>query len=100
DRATFLADHGGELIVMGLVVMIGFPLASLFQNLFMFQAIYGNFPMLVRWKAHRYILGQSLEFFHNEFAGRVSQKVMQTALAVREVVTKVLDVFVYVAVYF
>ena len=100
DRATFLADHGSELIVMGLVVVVGFPLVSLFQNLLMFQTIYGNFPMLVRWKAHRYILGQSLEFFHNEFAGRVSQKVMQTALAVRETVTKVLDVFVYVVVYF
>lgn len=100
DRATFLDDHGGELIVMGLVVVVGFPLATLAQNLLMFQTIYGNFPMLVRWKAHRYILGQSLDFFHNEFAGRVSQKVMQTALAVRETVTKVLDVFVYVVVYF
>jgi ATP-binding cassette subfamily B multidrug efflux pump len=100
DRATFLDDHGGELVVMGLVAVIGFPVATLLQNLFMFQTIYGNFPMLVRWKAHRYILGQSLEFFHNEFAGRVSQKVMQTALAVRETVTKVLDVFVYVVVYF
>ena len=85
---------------MGLVVVVGFPLAMLFQNLLMFQTIYGNFPMLVRWKAHRYILGQSLDFFHNEFAGRVSQKVMQTALAVRETVTKLLDVFVYVVVYF
>ena len=100
DRATFVADHGRELVLMGLVVVVGFPLVALFQNLFMFQAVYGNFPMLVRWKAHRYILGQSLEFFHNEFAGRVSQKVMQTALAVREVVTKVLEVFVYVVVYF
>ena len=100
DRATFLDEHGGELIVMGLVVVVGFPVATLFQNLLMFQTIYGNFPMLVRWKAHRYILGQSLDFFHNEFAGRVSQKVMQTALAVRETVTKVLDVFVYVVVYF
>ncbi len=100
DRATFLDVHSGELIVMGLVVVVGFPLATLFQNLLMFQTIYGNFPMLVRWKAHRYILGQSLDFFHNEFAGRVSQKVMQTALAVRETVTKVLDVFVYVVVYF
>ncbi len=100
DRATFLDDHGGELIVMGLVVVVGFPVATLVQNLLMFQTIYGNFPMLVRWKAHRYILGQSLDFFHNEFAGRVSQKVMQTALAVRETVTKVLDVFVYVVVYF
>ena len=100
DRATFLDDHGGELIVMGLVVVVGFPVVTLVQNLLMFQTIYGNFPMLVRWKAHRYILGQSLDFFHNEFAGRVSQKVMQTALAVRETVTKVLDVFVYVVVYF
>jgi ATP-binding cassette subfamily B multidrug efflux pump len=100
DRGTFLDAHGGELIVMGLVVVVGFPLATLVQNLLMFQTIYGNFPMLVRWTAHRYILGQSLDFFHNEFAGRVSQKVMQTALAVRETVTKVLDVFVYVVVYF
>ena len=60
----------------------------------------GTIPMLVRWTAHRYILGQSLDFFHNEFAGRVSQKVMQTALAVRETVTKVLDVGVYIVVYF
>mgnify|MGYP002075765438 FL=1 len=100
DRATFLADHGVELVVMGLVIVIGFPAATLFQSFLMFQTIYGNFPMLVRWQTHRYILGQSLDFFHNEFAGRVSQKVMQTALAVRETVTKVLDVFVYVAVYF
>jgi ATP-binding cassette subfamily B multidrug efflux pump len=100
DRATFIAEHGGELIVMAAVILVVFPFVTLLQNLFMFQTIYGNFPMLVRWKAHRYILGQSLEFFHNEFAGRVSQKVMQTALAVRETVTKVLDVFVYVAVYF
>ncbi len=100
DRATFFDVHGWELAGMAAVIVIGFPVATLFQSLFMFQTIYGTFPMLVRWKAHRYILGQSLEFFHNEFAGRVSQKVMQTALAVRETVTKILDVFVYVAVYF
>jgi ATP-binding cassette, subfamily B, multidrug efflux pump len=100
DRATFFDVHGWELAGMAAVILIGFPVATLLQSLFMFQTIYGNFPMLVRWKAHRYILGQSLEFFHNEFAGRVSQKVMQTALAVRETVTKILDVFVYVIVYF
>jgi len=100
ERATFFADHGWRLAVMGLVVVVVFPVAVLIQSLLMHQTIYGNFPMLVRWQAHRYILGQSLNFFHNEFAGRVSQKVMQTALSVRETVTKVLDVFVYVVVYF
>jgi ATP-binding cassette, subfamily B, multidrug efflux pump len=56
--------------------------------------------MIVRWLAHRYILGQSMVFFQDEFAGRVSQKVMQTALAIRETVMKLMDVFVYVIVYF
>jgi ATP-binding cassette subfamily B multidrug efflux pump len=56
--------------------------------------------MRVRWLAHRYLLEQSLPFFQDEFAGRVSQKVMQTALAIRETVVKLMDVFVYVVVYF
>ena len=73
---------------------------SLGQSLFFHQAIFGNYPMLVRWLAHRYILRQSLNFFQDEFAGRISQKVMQTALAVRETVTKCADVFTYVIVYF
>src|SRR5690606_19631850 len=60
----------------------------------------GNYPMIVRWLGHRYLLRQSLAFFQDEFAGRVSQKLMQTALSLRETVMKLLDAFVYVAVYF
>jgi ATP-binding cassette subfamily B multidrug efflux pump len=56
--------------------------------------------MSARWRMHRLLLGQSMGFFSNEFAGRVAARVMQTALAVRETVMKLLDVFVYVAVYF
>jgi ATP-binding cassette subfamily B multidrug efflux pump len=100
DKATFLADHRLDLVLMGLVILVGFPLLAFVQSLFMHQTIYGTFAMRVRWQAHRYLLGQSLTFFQNDFAGRVSQKMMQTALAVRETVTKLLDVFVYVVVYF
>jgi ATP-binding cassette subfamily B multidrug efflux pump len=48
---------------------------------------------------HKLLLGQSVSFFANEFAGRVATKVMQTALSVREAVIKLLDVFTYVFVY-
>jgi ATP-binding cassette subfamily B multidrug efflux pump len=41
-----------------------------------------------------------MSFFQDEFAGRVAQKVMQTALAIRETVMKLMGVMVYVAVYF
>lgn len=100
NRETFFDDHGRVLFWMGLLVLIGFPLLVLAQSLFFHQAVFGNYPMIVRWLAHRYILRQGLDFFQDEFAGRISQKVMQTALAVRETVTKSADVLTYVVVYF
>jgi ATP-binding cassette subfamily B multidrug efflux pump len=100
ERATFLAEHGWQLAGMAALILLGFPLVVLLNSLLVHQTIFGNYPMLVRWLAHRHILGQSLRFFHDEFAGRVAQKVMQTALSVRETVTKLLDVFVYALVYF
>jgi len=56
--------------------------------------------MTIRWKAHRWMLGQSYSFYQDEFAGRVATKVMQTSLAIRDAVLKILDVLVYVSVYF
>ena len=60
----------------------------------------GNFPMRNRWQGHRYLLRQSMQFFEDDFAGRVATKVMQSALAVREVVIKLCEVLAYVTVYF
>ena len=100
DRATFFDERGTTLFWMGMLVLVGFPALVLIQSLVFHQTVFGNYPMLVRWMAHRYVLGQSMNFFQDEFAGRVAQKVMQTALAVRETVTRITDVFVYVVVYF
>lgn len=64
------------------------------------QTLQGVFPMRLRWNFHRLMLGQSLSFYHSEFAGRVSAKVMQTALAIRDAVLSITDVLVYASVYF
>lgn len=64
-----------------------------------FQSLQGVFPMRLRWNFHRLMLGQSMGFYQDEFAGRVSAKVMQSALAVRDVVMTCADMLVYVAVY-
>jgi len=100
DRETFLADEGPVLVLIGLAVAIGLPLLNLLSGLLVHQTLLGNTPMSARWRMHRYLLGQSMGFFANEYAGRVSTKLMQSALAVREMVMKVADIFVYVAVYF
>ncbi|WP_141454050.1 ABC transporter ATP-binding protein [Pseudoxanthomonas sp. z9] len=100
DRASFLSTHGSTLLWMGALVVVVYPLLVLVQSLVIHQTIFGNYPMIARWLSHRYLLRQSVSFFQDEFAGRISQKVMQTALAIRETVMKLMDVFVYVAVYF
>jgi len=55
--------------------------------------------MRIRWNVHRYLLRQSMGYFQDEFAGRIATKLMQTSLAVRETVVKLLDVGVYILVY-
>ena len=70
------------------------------QTLFKHQALAANFPMLLRWSFHRLLLNQSISFYQDEFAGRISTKVMQTALAVREVWMILGDILVFVVIYF
>lgn len=100
DRETFLQNEKWTLVGMGLTVLVLIPGFILLRSLFSRQGLMGNYPMRIRWQAHRYLLGQSLSFFHDEFAGRVATKVMQTALSVRETVMKILDLLVYISVYF
>jgi len=89
-----------KLLLMGAIVLLGLPLTVFFHGLIMHQTLLGNFPMRIRWQAHRYLLGQSYQFYQDDFAGRIATKVMQTSLAVRETIMKLLDVLLYVFVYF
>ena len=100
DRSTFVQNEGWKLTGMFLVVMGLLPLLILVNSLFSFQTLMGNYPMRIRWLVHRYLLRQSMAFYQDEFAGRIATKLMQTALAVRECVIKLIDVLNYVVVYF
>jgi ATP-binding cassette subfamily B multidrug efflux pump len=99
DKATFLQTEGPTLFWMAAMVLVGLPVVSVLDSIIMHQVLLGNYPMIARWQMHRFLLRHSMTFFANEFAGRVSTKVMQTSLAVRETVMKLLDVFVYVVTY-
>lgn len=98
--ATIAAAGGTALMWLSLGLLSAFPIMVALQSLLLHQTLMGNFPMIVRWMAHRYLLRQSLGFFQDEFSGRVATRVMQTALAVRSVVLITLDILVYVVVYF
>ncbi|ENE5198291.1 ABC transporter ATP-binding protein [Vibrio parahaemolyticus] len=97
---TFLQDNRADLFFYGVLLLVVMPLLVVIYSLLVHQTLLGNYPMSIRWLAHRYLLNQSLNFYQDDFAGRVATKVMQTSLAVRETVMKSMDVFVYVTVYF
>ena len=97
---TLLVDEGQKLLFMSLMVLVLIPVLTIIHSLIVHQVLLGNYPMSIRWFAHRYLLKQSVSFYQDDFAGRIATKVMQTALAVRETVMKLLNVMVYVLVYF
>ncbi|TMP06297.1 multidrug ABC transporter ATP-binding protein [Pseudoalteromonas sp. S3178] len=97
---TLFVEQKSELIKMAVMLLVVLPIVVFFHSAILHQALLGNYPMSIRWSAHRYLLRQSVSFYQNEFAGRIATKVMQTSLAVREAVMKLLDVLMYIVVYF
>ena len=79
-------------------ILLASPLLVALQTLVQHQTLAATFPMRLRWIFHRLMLGQSLSFYQDEFAGRIAAKVMQTALAVRDAWFIVGEICVYVAV--
>ena len=96
---TFLEQHATNLTLLTVVLLANIFFASA-QSLIKHQILYSNFPMRLRWRFHNLLLKQSLDFFHNDFAGRLSAKVMQTSLAIREFWVILGDMLAYVVIYF
>lgn len=95
-----LWSNKGDLLLLMAAVLILSPLWIGATSLVHFQVLQGVFPMQMRWRFHKRMLSQSMQFYQDEFSGRVSAKVMQTALAVRDTVMTVTDMLMYVTVYF
>jgi ATP-binding cassette subfamily B multidrug efflux pump len=99
EPARLWAEEGARLSMLAGLILGSIVLVAL-QTMLKHQSLAGNFPMRLRWNYHRLLLGQSMSFFQDEFAGRVSAKVMQTALAVRDSCLIMTDILVFVVIYF
>ncbi len=100
DRSTFWNDNKSQLLFYAVLAVLIQPILVAISDTVENQGMRGNYAMRIRWLAHRYMLRQSMDFFQNEFAGRVSTKVMQAAMGVRDVVMKLTQVIAWVAMYF
>ncbi|UWP94771.1 ABC transporter ATP-binding protein/permease [Aliiroseovarius crassostreae] len=84
ERQSFWSSHGWELLAAALFILILRPVAIVWNRFFLEQTLAGNMQEQVRWRAHKHMLGQSLSFFQNDFAGRLSNRVMQLGPAVED----------------
>jgi ATP-binding cassette subfamily B multidrug efflux pump len=92
-------QQGNTLILLAVVLVASTGVVAL-QTIVKHQTLAINFPLRLRWNFHHLMLGQSMAFYADEFAGRITTKVMQTALAVREMIFTITDVVISISVYF
>jgi ATP-binding cassette, subfamily B, multidrug efflux pump len=95
----FLADGWPWLVGMAVVVLIVRPTVTLTRYLITNQAIAAPFTGLIRWQSHWHVVRQSWAFFQNDFAGRISNRVMQTGPSVRSTLTATITTVWYIVVY-
>lgn len=88
---AFWENHGTEIIVVAIFVMIARPIVQMIDVLLLNNTILPNFGTLIRWRAHKHVLRQSVGWFEKDFAGRITNRIMQTPPAAGEVVFQVFD---------
>ncbi|TWG38280.1 ATP-binding cassette subfamily B multidrug efflux pump [Acidovorax delafieldii] len=95
---TLWAERKAALIGITALLLVSVVLVAL-QTSIKHQVLAINFPLRLRWNFHRLMLGQSMAFYADEFAGRITTKIMQTALAVRDMIFTTTDVVIGMGIY-
>jgi len=91
--------HGTELLLIALALLIARPLLTMIDVAFINQSLMPNIGTMVRWRSHKRVLGQSVGWFQEDFAGRIANRVMQTAPAVGEASFQTFDALAYASLY-
>ncbi len=97
--AQVFVENGPELLVLAAFVLLFRPLIQVIDAAFLNQSLLPNFGTLIRWRSHRHVLRQSVGWFENDFAGRIANRIMQSAPAAGEAVYQLFDAAVYAVIY-
>ncbi len=99
EGPAFWSRHGFELALVAVFILIARPLIQTINAALLNQSLMPNVGTLVRWRSHRHVLRQSVGWFQNDFAGRIANRIMQTAPAVNEATFQTFDAVIYSAIY-
>ncbi|POA19397.1 MULTISPECIES: ABC transporter ATP-binding protein [unclassified Pseudomonas] len=98
-NADFFKVHGVELAWMAVVALVLRPVFVGLHDLLVHQTLSPGMTSLIRWQNHSYVLKQSLNFFQNDFAGRIAQRIMQTGNSLRDSAVQAVDALWHVLIY-
>ena len=98
-NTEFFSIHSGELIWMAVVALIIRPVFFGLHDLLVHQTLSPSMTSMIRWQNHNYVLKQSLNFFQNDFAGRIAQRIMQTGNSLRDSAVQAVDALWHVLIY-
>jgi ATP-binding cassette subfamily B multidrug efflux pump len=96
---AFFDENATVLLAMAFVALIGRPIVSTIHDLVKNQMITPAVTTRIRWQTHTYVLRQSLAFFQNDFAGRISTRIMQTGASLRDSVVQGVDAIWFMIVH-
>lgn len=92
-------DYGIWLIALAVFLLVLRPILQAVDVAVLNNAILPNFTALIRYRAHRHVLRQSVGWFENDFAGRIANRMMQTPPAAGEAVFQVFDAITFSLAY-
>ena len=95
----FFSVHANELIWMAVVALVLRPIFFGLHDLLVHQTLNPGMTSMIRWQNHSYVLKQSLNFFQNDFAGRIAQRIMQTGASLRDSAVQAVDALWHVLIY-
>lgn len=98
-NTEFFKVHSSELIWMAVVALIIRPVFFGLHDLLVHQTLSPSMTSMIRWQNHSYVLKQSLNFFQNDFAGRIAQRIMQTGNSLRDSAVQAVDALWHVLIY-
>ncbi|WP_367372626.1 ABC transporter ATP-binding protein [Pseudomonas lini] len=98
-NVNFFKEHGIELAWMAVVALVLRPIFVGLHDLLVHQTLSPSLTSLIRWQNHSYVLKQSLNFFQNDFAGRIAQRIMQTGNSLRDSAVQAVDALWHVLIY-
>ena len=96
---NFFSDHALELTWMLVVALVLRPIFFALHDLLVHQTLSPGMTSMIRWQNHSYVLKQSLNFFQNDFAGRIAQRIMQTGNSLRDSAVQAVDALWHVVIY-